>query len=405
MIYNYFNEVIFLFVMMAPYLMLGFIISGLLYIITSKEMISKNIGNPGLMSIIKAAILGVPMPLCSCGVIPVTTSLYKRGSTKGAALSFLISTPQTGVDSIFITYSMMGLPFAIIRPIIALITGIIGGIFTEIFIEQDFKSQSKINHSHDKKTIIDGLKYAFITLPQDISSPLIQGIFVSGLISILVPSDFFISYNLTGPIAMLVIALSSIPIYVCATASVPIAMTLISKGLDPGAALVFLMAGPATNIATINVIMKTMGKKLVNIYVITIFVSSMFFGTLVNLFLNRDSLPMIDEMHHHHFDILSIISAITLLIICLNAMFKTKFNNISQEKENDPMADLSLMIKGMTCNHCKETAKEAINGCANVKELKINLESGQALIYGSNLVEKEIISAINNAGFSVGKNS
>ena len=106
MIYNYFNEVIFLFVMMAPYLMLGFIISGLLYIITSKEMISKNIGTPGLMSIIKAAVLGVPMPLCSCGVIPVTTSLYKRGATKGAALSFLISTPQTGVDSIFITYSI-----------------------------------------------------------------------------------------------------------------------------------------------------------------------------------------------------------------------------------------------------------------------------------------------------------
>ena len=405
MIYNYFNEIIFLFVMMAPYLMLGFIISGLLYIITSKEIISKNIGNPGLMSIIKAAILGVPMPLCSCGVIPVTTSLYKRGSTKGAALSFLISTPQTGVDSIFITYSMMGLPFAIIRPIIALITGIIGGIFTEIFIEQDFKSQSKINHSHDKKTIIDGLKYAFITLPQDISSPLIQGIFVSGLISILVPSDFFISYNLTGPIAMLVIALSSIPIYVCATASVPIAMTLISKGLDPGAALVFLMAGPATNIATINVIMKTMGKKLVNIYVITIFVSSMFFGTLVNLFLNRDSLPIIDQMHHHHFDILSIVSAITLLIICLNAMFKTKLNTTVTDKDNAPPADLSLIIKGMTCNHCKETAEEAINSCNNVKELKINLESGQALIYGSNLAEKEIISAINNAGFSVGKNS
>ena len=300
---------------------------------------------------------------------------------------------------------MMGLPFAIIRPIIALITGIIGGIFTEIFIEQDFKSQSKINHSHDKKTIIDGLKYAFITLPQDISSPLIQGIFVSGLISILVPSDFFISYNLTGPIAMLVIALSSIPIYVCATASVPIAMTLISKGLDPGAALVFLMAGPATNIATINVIMKTMGKKLVNIYVITIFVSSMFFGTLVNLFLNRDSLPIIDQMHHHHFDILSIVSAITLLIICLNAMFKTKLNTTVTDKDNAPPADLSLIIKGMTCNHCKETAEEAINSCNNVKELKINLESGQALIYGSNLAEKEIISAINNAGFSVGKNS
>ena len=405
MIYNYFNEVVFLFVMMAPYLMLGFIISGLLYIITSKEMISNNIGKPGLISIIKASVLGVPMPLCSCGVIPVTTSIYKRGASKSAALSFLISTPQTGVDSIFITYSMMGLPFAIIRPLIALITGIIGGVFTEIFIEKDYETHSKINHSHDKKTIIDGLRYAFITLPQDISLPLIQGILISGLISILVPADFFISYNLTGSVAMVLIALSSIPIYVCATASVPIAMTLISKGLDPGAALVFLMAGPATNIATINVIMKTMGKKLVNIYVITIFVSSMFFGTLINLFLNRDSLPMINQLHHHHFDILSILSAATLLLICLNSIFISRKSQNFKETTNDSKADLSLLIKGMTCNHCKETAEEAINSCDNVEKLKINLESGQALIYGSGLVEEDIISAINNSGFSVGKNS
>ena len=130
----------------------------------------------------------------------------------------------------------------------------------------------------------------------------------------------------------------------------------------------------------------------------------MFFGTLINLFLNRDSLPMINEMHHHHFDILSILSAVTLLIICLNAIFKTKINNISKEKENDSTADLSLIIKGMTCNHCKETAEEAINSCDNVEKLKINLESGQALIYGSDLVEEDIISAINNSGFSVGKN-
>ena len=113
--------------MMSPYLIMGFIISGILYIYTSKELITKNVGNPGLMSIIKASILGVPMPLCSCGVIPVATSMHKRGATKGATLSFLISTPQTGVDSILLTLNQMGPQFAIIRPIIALITGIIGG--------------------------------------------------------------------------------------------------------------------------------------------------------------------------------------------------------------------------------------------------------------------------------------
>ena len=404
---QYLNEVIYLFVMMAPYLILGFTISGLLYIITSKEMISKNIGKPGLVSIIKASILGVPMPLCSCGVIPVTTSLYKRGATKGASLSFLISTPQTGVDSIFITYSMMGLPFAIIRPIIALITGVIGGILTEFFIEKDYESHTKINHAHEKKGIIDGLKYGFITLPQDIAYPLLQGILVSGIISILIPSDFFVSYNLTGPLIMIIIAVSSIPVYVCATASVPIAMTLMSKGLDPGAALVFLMAGPATNIATINVIMKTLGKNLVKIYILTIFASSIFFGILINVFLDRNSLPTINNMVHHHFDLLSILSAVALLIICLYTIFNQKFSNTSineNTKVNHKTADLSMIIKGMTCNHCKETAKEAILSCKNINAVKINLESGQALIYGNNIIEKDIIAVINDCGFSVGKN-
>ena len=232
-------EVSQLFMMMAPYLMLGFLISGLLYIFTSKEMITNNVGTPGFLSVLKASILGVPMPLCSCGVIPVATSMYKRGASKGATLSFLISTPQTGADSIILTWYQMGPQFAIVRPIVALITGVLGGLIGENYSNKDHQATTKINHEHQKKGLIDGLKYTFITLPQDIINPLIKGILLSGLIAVLVPNDFFISYQLTGIMAMLLIALTSIPIYVCATASVPIAITLISKGLDPGAAFVF----------------------------------------------------------------------------------------------------------------------------------------------------------------------
>ncbi len=267
MINQFSIEVTHLFMMMAPYLIMGFLISGILYVFTSKEMITNNVGQPGLMSVLKASILGVPMPLCSCGVIPVATSMYKRGATKGATLSFLISTPQTGIDSIILTWSQMGPQFAIIRPIVALITGIIGGLIGESAAEKDYQTNNQINHTHDKKRWLDGVKYTFITLPQDIINPLIKGILISGLISILVPSDFFISYKLTGILAMLVIALASIPIYVCATASVPIAMTLISKGLDPGAAFVFLMAGPATNAATISVILNSLGRKIIYVYI------------------------------------------------------------------------------------------------------------------------------------------
>ena len=188
---DFINEVSNLFVEIAPYLILGFIVSGFLYMFTSKEMITKNVGTPGFMSVLKASILGVPMPLCSCGVIPVSTSMYKRGATKGATLSFLISTPQTGVDSILLTLNQMGPQFAIIRPIVALITGVIGGMFGDLISDNDYKSTANVKHKHEPKSLLDGLKYSFITLPQDVIKPLIKGIIISGFISILLPNDFF----------------------------------------------------------------------------------------------------------------------------------------------------------------------------------------------------------------------
>ncbi len=392
--------------MMAPYLIMGFLISGILYVFTSKEMITNNVGQPGLMSVLKASILGVPMPLCSCGVIPVATSMYKRGATKGATLSFLISTPQTGIDSIILTWSQMGPQFAIIRPIVALITGIIGGLIGESSAEKDYQTSNQVKHMHDKKGWLDGLKYTFITLPQDIINPLIKGILISGLISILVPSDFFISYKLTGILAMLVIALASIPIYVCATASVPIAMTLISKGLDPGAAFVFLMAGPATNAATISVILNSLGRKIIYVYIAIIFASSIFFGTLINIFLDPTTIPSSLNAEHSHNMIWSIFSDISLVLMILITLysivnrFPSKKNQIITNNKGE---NLSLVIKGMTCNHCKETATEAIQSCDGVEKLTIDLETGNTLIYGQSINEKQIIQSINSVGFSVSK--
>ena len=406
MFHDFSIEVSQLFMMMAPYLIMGFLISGILYVFTSKEMIANNVGQPGLMSVLKASILGVPMPLCSCGVIPVATSMYKRGATKGATLSFLISTPQTGIDSIILTWSQMGPQFAIIRPIVALITGIIGGLIGESAAEKDYQTSNQVKHTHDKKGWLDGLKYTFITLPQDIINPLIKGILISGLISILVPSDFFISYKLTGILAMLVIALASIPIYVCATASVPIAMTLISKGLDPGAAFVFLMAGPATNAATISVILNSLGKKIIYVYIAIIFASSIFFGTLINIFLDPNTIPNSLNAGHSHnmiWNIFSDISLVLMILITLYSIVNRFSSNPNQIIAANKEANLSLVVKGMTCNHCKETATEAIQNCDGVEKLTIDLETGNTLIYGQLIDESQIIESINSVGFSVSK--
>lgn len=409
MINEFSIEVTQLFREIAPYLVIGFLVSGLLYIFTSKEMITNNVGKPGFMSVLKASILGVPMPLCSCGVIPVATSMYKRGATKGATLSFLISTPQTGVDSIILTWYKMGPQFAVIRPIIALITGIIGGIVGEKFTDQEHQTDTEVKHTHQNKTLMDGLKYTFIALPQDIINPLIKGILISALIAVMVPDTFFTDYNLTGLTAMLVIAVTSIPVYVCATASVPVAMILISKGLDPGAAFVYLMAGPATNAATISVIMNSLGKKMIYVYISVIFVSSIFFGTLINFFDKQGyfKFPALENTGHSHnwfWIFFSDISVILMILITLysiiNPMLKTEGRKVSTNEDD---ADLSLIVKGMTCNHCKETATEAIQSCEGVEKLTIDLETGNTRIYGKLFDENKIIESINSVGFSVSK--
>jgi len=397
---KYWNGISSLFLEMSPFLMLGFLISGLLYIIISKETITNNLGKPGALSVIKAAIFGVPMPLCSCGVIPVAASLYKRGASKGATLSFLISTPQTGVDSILITYGMLGPVFAMTRPVIALITGVIGGLFTEQINSEDYTTSIKTNHKHPKKTLKDAIKYAFISLPQDIAGPLIKGILMAGLITLLIPDNFFQDYGITGWSAMILMAVLSIPMYICATASVPIAAGLISSGIEPGAAFVFLMAGPATNIATISVIINTLGKKIVYIYLSTIFTCSIISGALINKFIIINLNSMHHQMNHNHW--LNILSGLLLLAVCIYAISSKFFiKDVIENLKNK--ADLSFIVKGMTCNHCKETVTEAINTCDGIQDVTINLESGQTFIYGNNLNKQHIITSINNVGYSIGE--
>ena len=243
---------------MSPYLLLGFLFAGILSVYLKQQRISKYLGGKNLKSVFNASIFGVPLPLCSCGVIPTGVSLYKNGASKSSTVSFLISTPQTGVDSILVTYSMLGLPFAVIRPVVALLTGLFGGLLN-IPYDKEIKVKDYDNANKEKENgsrFINMLKYAFVTFLQDISKWLVIGLLLAALISVLVPDNYF-ENNFSNPLfGMIMILAVSVPLYVCATGSVPIAAVLLMKGLSPGAALVFLMAGPATNIATLTVLSK-----------------------------------------------------------------------------------------------------------------------------------------------------
>ena len=281
---------------MAPYLLFGFLAAGILSVAISTKTVERHLGERGFLSVFKAALFGVPLPLCSCSVIPVTVSLKKSGANNGAATAFLTSTPQTGVDSIFVTFSLLGPVFAIFRPVIALVTGVIAGLFVNLTDKEKTNTnpeppvEEKCEHSccsakHPAKSankFLKILRYGFITIPGDVAKPLLLGIFIAGIISALVPDDFFASRLGSGIVPMLVMMAIGIPMYVCSTASVPIAAALILKGISPGAAFVFLITGAATNAAGIMTIWKVLGERVAVIYLTTVVISALVSGYLLN---------------------------------------------------------------------------------------------------------------------------
>ena len=274
---------------MSPYLLFGFLVAGILSVLVSQRVVERHLGGKGIWPLVKASLFGVPLPLCSCGVIPVSMSLHKHGASKGSAISFLLSTPQTGADSILVTLSLLGPLFAVFRPLAAFVTGIIGGTLINVFDkEQENKGQKPQECTEQSccgsqnKKILRGLKYGFVTLPRDISKALMVGLIIAAVISALVPEGYFADKLGPGILQMVVMMFLGIPVYVCATASVPIAATLISIGLTPGAAIVFLMTGPATNAASFITIWKTLGSKTAITYLFTVAGCALLSGILLN---------------------------------------------------------------------------------------------------------------------------
>lgn len=289
---------------MSPYLLFGFFVAGLLSMLVSRKMVERHLGGPGVLPLFKAAIFGVPLPLCSCGVIPVSMSLHKQGASKGATISFLLSTPQTGVDSILVTYSLLGPVFAIFRPVVALVTGVVGGVLVNLFGPRavvptpatDPPPNGLPNPTWTKK-FLDGMEYAFVTLPRDIGKPLLLGLAIAAIISALTPDDFFAEKLGRGLPAMLVMMAVGIPIYVCASASVPVAAALILKGLSPGAALVFLMTGPATNAAGLATIWNVMGRRTALLYLATVAGCALAAGLLLDALVYNTTIEVVSHVH------------------------------------------------------------------------------------------------------------
>jgi uncharacterized membrane protein YraQ (UPF0718 family)/copper chaperone CopZ len=419
---------------MAPYLLLGFAVAGLLSVMISPRWVERHLGNRGLGQIFKASLFGVPLPLCSCGVIPVGASLRQHGAGKGATTAFLLSTPQTGVDSIAVTYALLGPFLAVVRPVAALLTGFLGGGLVYAFDRNgdppaEATPAASCSSASDccdedsgpeRKTLGQGLTYGLVTLPRDIGRALIVGILLSGVIAALVEPKA-LEASLGGGILPMFAAMAvGIPLYVCATASTPIALSLIYAGLSPGAALVFLISGPATNAATVTTLWRVLGKKSVVIFLLTVAVGALATGLAVDALIAMDfvgasgMVPDVDPTtvgHEHHAEHgglgwwIGNGSAVALILLLANAMWPQPQpmgrEDLKERLKTMSTDSIELMVKGMRCNGCVESVTRAIEECDGVEESTVDLAAGRASIRGSGLDRARLTEVVSALGFEV----
>ncbi len=346
-------------------------------------------------------------------------SFYKNGASKGSSVSFLISTPQTGVDSIMVTYSLLGLPFAIIRPIVALVTGFFGGFITNLTDKKNtgdapVNKSNVTNNNGRGNAFVRMFNYAFVEFLQDIAKWLIIGLLIAALIAVFVPDDFFASYLKSNFLGMLIILVASIPVYVCATSSVPIAAVLILKGLSPGAALVFLMAGPATNAATMTVIGKVMGRKTLITYLATIILGALTFGLIIDYLLPQGlftrGIVAAYSGHAHGLlpEWLKVASGITLVALIINSYLQKYLRRKKSEnsvtlgenlKYSVNMNEIKVIVKGMTCNHCKMNVENSIKKLSGIESVMADVDRKEVTLRGDNISMDEIKSAVEGIGY------
>lgn len=414
---------------MAPYLLLGFFIAGLMHAFVPGRLYSRYLAGRNFRSVLLAALFGIPLPLCSCGVLPTAMSLRREGSSKGATVSFLIATPQTGVDSIMATFSLLGLPFAVIRPIAALLTSIFGGALVNRFDAQEETAAAEpLPKVHSGHCCSEGtcdatkapevpkgfwakigvaLHYGFVDMMQDIGKWLIIGLIVAGLITTFVPESFFADYVNTPLLSILLVLLLAIPMYLCATGSIPIAAALMLKGLSPGAALVLLMAGPACNVASILVIQKVLGRRTLVLYLISIVGGAVAFALGIDYLLPHTwFIPTFSGEVHAcctpSTPLYQWMASGLLLLLLFNAFV---IDPLRKRRTPSPTPTLhthvqTFTVKGMSCHHCRNNVERAIRSVEGVEEVEVNLESGEARVEGT-ADAQAVCAAVQQLGYEI----
>jgi uncharacterized membrane protein YraQ (UPF0718 family)/copper chaperone CopZ len=508
-VFEFIREFITLFSEMAPFLLLGFLLAGILHVWVPNHLYVPKIAKSNFASVLWAALFGVPLPICSCGVIPTSIAIRKEGASKGASVSFLISTPATGVDSILATYSLLGLPFAILRPVAAFVTALFGGVLTNFAtrgevvenavaekhgnsaVKHEHYNHEHHHHDHDghcecggdehehceccdhddcdddhcecgdyehgccccgnhdthDATFVEKVKetfrYGLVNMVGDVSKWLMIGLVLGALISAFVPNELFLALRENPILCMVCVLLLAMPMYTCATGSIPLALALVAKGITPGAALVLLMAGPATSIASMLVVGKAFGKRTLVAYLFSIAFGAMFFGFIVDTFFMDTFLSAMlpqgsAECHGHEaLGVFDYICAGLLAAFMIYAKFAHKGcdghcgcgcgcgesckcvdscehdhdhcecedgHEYSHHEHSEPVSK-TYRVNGMNCSHCKacvEKAVRALDGIvfavADVASKSLHVEWHD----DDDIDESALKTAVEEAGFEFG---
>ncbi len=343
-------------VLSAPWLALGFVMAALMKAFISENMLSKHLGGSSLWDVTKAALIGAPLPLCSCGVVPAALALRASGASKNTTVSFLIATPETGVDSVPLTYGLMGPVMAVIRPVAAICSAIVSGLLVgadkpqkvdkhsqpdaccETMVKQNKSccgSEEAIEPSHWEK-IKTGLSFAFGKLLDDVAIWLLIGLLVAALVQVYLPAGFFESLG-DGLMPMVVMAVIGIPMYVCATASTPMAAGFLALGLSPGAVLVFMLLGPASNIGTLMIIKNTLGTRAIVGYLTGSVTVAFAFGFMLNalsIHWGWDWLGLQERLNHEHVTVWEQVIALLMALFVMRTLIN-KIQNKLKPKESE----------------------------------------------------------------------
>jgi len=367
------------------------------------------LGRNSFGSVIKSTLFGIPLPICSCGVVPVAVSIKNSGASKGSVVSFLIATPQVGADSFMITYSLLGWVFGVFRIITSLITALAAGILVNITGKNENGTMLPMYINNNNDSVKDRarsiLSYMEYELLGSIANPLLVGIVIAGLITILVPDGFFEMYMGSDFLSMLLMLVIGIPMYVCASASTPIAASLIMKGISPGAALVFLLTGPATNAISISAIMGVIGKKSTAVYLAVISVVSLSLGYMLNLFVAKygfNKIIMLDDMEMLP-EWVRLGGSVILGFMLIWFYANKKILNRIKERGADMADNVTLNVSGMTCSHCSNSVRKAVEGIEGTSNIRVDLEKKKVTFnIADNRIIEKVKSAITSEGYKVG---